>query len=312
MPKLSDEKYQAIVEDYLSGMTQKSVGEKHGVKDEAVGKIVRRLGHQTRSYTGERTNAKRKWEWNYSYFYGNSPEVAYWGGFLMADGSINVNGKMQTMIIVVGQKDLQHLYCLMDSIGLSRDALYTRKEGHVGFNIQHPFLEDSLKRWGVVPRKTYNFREPDVPDELLPHFLRGWCDGDGMVYSYGTGARVCIAGSPPSLEWYKGKLQQLGYAGTITVQKTRSPYGKLLYAGGANNVERMRKLLLVDESFKLERRWNITYNNKHNYIYRNCEVCGNEFGVTKLRAENEPTNGRFCSKDCFHEHQRELQTLISN
>ena len=304
MPKLSNEKCQKIIEDYLSGMTQKEVGIKNEVTDETVGKIARRFGHETRSYTGERTNSLRKWNWDFDFFYRDTPQTAYWAGFLMADGNIQVNGNMQKVIIFVAGKDLNHIYSFMDDIGLSRDALYRRKEGYVGFHLQHPSLQDSLLRWGVVPRKTYDYSEPTVSTDVLPHYLRGWCDGDGMVYSYGTGSRFCIAGNPSGLYWYKSALQFLGYDGTISIQDQQSSdFAKLLYVGGANNVAKIRDMLLVDESFKLERRWNVTYNSKFNYIYRNCEVCDKEFGVKKYRAEREPNNGRFCSRNCFNLYQ---------
>ena len=56
-----------------------------------------------------------------------------------------------------------------------------------------PLMASDLKGWGVVPRKTYIGVFPDdIPDELLPHFVRGLWDGDGCIGS-GKNARLGFA-----------------------------------------------------------------------------------------------------------------------
>ena len=41
MPRLKKERYEKIIDDYLSGMTQREVGEVNGVGRDAVGNILR-------------------------------------------------------------------------------------------------------------------------------------------------------------------------------------------------------------------------------------------------------------------------------
>jgi hypothetical protein len=305
MPKLFEYQYEQIISDYLSGMKQKDVAEKNGITRCAVGEIVRARGYSTRSYTGERISNK-KWEWNTKFFYGRTPLIAYWAGFLMADGSLITNGGHSTLVVVLHGKDKEHVGAFCDVVEISRDAIYKRKnKDHYGIHLNYYGLPEQLKPWGIIPRKTYNFIEPEVDKELLPHYLRGWVDGDGSVYSFGDGARFTVSGNKYALIWFSEKLKELGYDGIIGLNPLHgSKEYSLLYIGGQNQVNVIRKLLLVDESFKLERRWNVYYKTKHITFTHYCKFCGKPFEVTRHRHEQEPQNGKFCNKICYDNNQR--------
>jgi hypothetical protein len=306
MPKLFEYQYEQIISDYLSGMTQKAVALKNGVCRGAVGEIVKARGINTRSYTGERTfTSNRKWIWDYSFFEKRNPTVAYWAGFMMADGSLNTNGRASTLIFVLQEKDREHVFKFCKDISVSTDAIYERKDKSVGINLSYSHFTEQLKPWGIVHRKTYNFIEPEVNTEFLPHYLRGWVDGDGSVYSFGDGARFTVSGNTQSLQWFEEKLKELGYDGSIRIKSIpASTVSSLLYIGGQNQVNVIRKLLLVDESFKLERRWNVYYKTKHITFTHYCKFCGKPFEVTRHRHEQEPQNGKFCNKICYDNNQR--------
>lgn len=258
MPALSDDVYAKIIDDYLSGMTQKQVGIKNGIGRDAVGNILRRFEIPIREYTGDRISNQR-WIWDFDFFTRFNPITAYWAGFLIADG--NINDKGNVMALVIQAKDLNHLEYFCDHIGIDRSAIFTdSKYRAYGVHLHNKNLGDQLKFWGIAPRKSKNFSVPSYfPQYLLPHFLRGWIDGDGNVYRYGRSARIRVAsGNKESLQWFAGCLQSLGYDGYIGIQDVHSekyPGNYMLYIGGANQVARVCDLLLVDEHFCMRRKW---------------------------------------------------------
>lgn len=307
MPKLKKEHYQQVIEDYLSGMTQKEVGIKNGIGRCAVGEIIRARGLETRSYTGERVSNK-KWFWDKGYFKNRTPEVAYWAGFMMADGSLNVAGKNSyVLVFALQQGDVEHLNKFRVSVGLPEEYEFyeQRDEDHLSYRVHLSGinLADDLLYWGIVLRKTYNFVEPLVSDELLPHYLRGWADGDGQIYATGSGARFTVSGNTQSLEWYAKALKRLGYSGNVQFQRRNVVYS-VLYVGGINQVSEVIGLLCpTGNELRMERKWNVNYETKYNLIDTICENCGKSFGVKKYRHEH-PTFGRFCSEKCHHEDQK--------
>ena len=258
----------------------------------------------------------RKWNWNFDYFDGDDKLVAYWAGFIMADGNITqISTNSYCLAIAIDKNDIEHLYTFCDDIGVSRDAIFIQTSkpkqyggriisggSYPGIHLHHTGLKDKLYRWGVVPRKSYNFVAPRVSDDLLPHYLRGWADGDGQIYRYGRGSRFTVSGNPVALEWYGEALKRLGYLGNYSFQD-RLETTSILYIGGKHQVAEVCDLLLVDSEFCLDRKWDNVYEDKRNLISKNCEWCGKEFGVSKFRSEH-PTNGRFCSRKCFNENQK--------
>lgn len=260
MPVLSDEQYEKIIADYLSGMTQKKAGQENGVGRDAVGKILKRFGIDTREYTGSRLS-NQQWIWDFDFFDRRTSLSSYWAGFLMADG--NINDKGNVMALVIQGKDLQHLYDFCDHIELDKDAIFKdSKYNAYGIHLHNKNLGDQLEAWGIVPRKSKNFHEPEIlydSPHLICNFLRGWIDGDGNVYRYGRGARVRVSsGNYESLEWFTRALRHIGYDGYSSISEVNSdkyPGNYVLYIGGALQVDKVCKVLQVDDRFCMRRKW---------------------------------------------------------
>jgi len=247
----------------------------------------------------------KKRQWNYRFFTGRSDIVAYWAGFMMADGNICKYRKSSySLAVFIHKDDIDHMKQFAEDIGLGRDGIYIRKDGCGGVRVSDIHLGDDLRVWGIVPRKTYNFVEPQISDALIPHYLRGWADGDGHIYIGGNGARFTVSGNPDAIRWYANALIKLGFDGDIGFQD-RSETISILYIGGKRRVRKILDLLLVDGNFKLERKWNKSYNAPNPTIYSHkCEQCGKNFMVSKYRHEQEINFGRFCSRKCLGMSQR--------
>ena len=130
----------------------------------------------------------------------DTPEKAYWLGFITADGCIGENAAGQPADLRIGLAvcDDGHLRKLCIALGSNRPVLYYDDGAVVTFGSRH--LADSLGRLGVVPRKSLNETPWDGPPDLMPHYWRGLFDGDGTIFvSKGSwcvgicGGYTCVA-----------------------------------------------------------------------------------------------------------------------
>lgn len=126
---------------------------------------------------------------------------AYVFGFLMADGCINK--KMTNAVARLAVKDLPVLEFikreLKSNVEIYHDKARISKQtgnmvqAQVVLCLNSTVLVKRLMELGMKPRKTYNDGPfPDVPDEAIPHFVRGYLDGDGTININKNG--VCCVG----------------------------------------------------------------------------------------------------------------------
>lgn len=137
------------------------------------------------------TMINRKHNLNTDYFNNiNSQEKAYWLGFLWADGNISKTSSRSSgpNRLRISQKwsERQHLEQFKTAIGADYEIkpIY-HDSGHTvaQLDINCRPLCESLQNLGYDV-KTKRTHIPDIPDELLPHFIRGYFDGDGGLSLY--------------------------------------------------------------------------------------------------------------------------------
>ena len=56
------------------------------------------------------------------------------------------------------------------------------QKGLYGFRFTRERMTESLKRLGVLPKKSLTVDFPDIPDLFIVDFIRGVFDGDGSVF----------------------------------------------------------------------------------------------------------------------------------
>lgn len=127
----------------------------------------------------------------------NTPNKAYWLGFLYADGCILVRerNKKKSYILELSlcEDDVLHLEKLKMSLKSNTPIKYkTIKDKYKAcrINICNKKICTDLINLGCTPRKSLTLTFPNenqVPKELIPHFIRGYLDGDGCVYNNGEG-----------------------------------------------------------------------------------------------------------------------------
>ena len=132
----------------------------------------------------------RKYVCNSNYFSTiDSEEKAYWLGFIYADGYLSkTNYRSNILGISLSVVDKGHLEKFRQAIGFTGNILtyrscsgYSSKTEYARITIRDQQLCDDLEAKGVYYHKTQILRFPDdniVPEAFIPHFIRGYFDGE--------------------------------------------------------------------------------------------------------------------------------------
>lgn len=142
-----------------------------------------------------RPGKKNQYSFNEHYFDTiNDEHKAYWLGFLMADGYVlsarhRTPNESQSFGFSISMRDRELFdYFKRDIKANNPVNVYNRYEGsfkngrptgRILLTSQH--CVNMLKSHGVVENKTLIAKMPELPDELIPHFIRGYSDGDGSI-----------------------------------------------------------------------------------------------------------------------------------
>ena len=198
---------------------------------------------------------------------------AYLLGFYAADG--NINEKRKTLRIHLQKQDSELVYLFKDFI--SPDARTFSVQEHettgrngnkitahesFGVDITSSELCNSLVELNIGYNKSYSdLHIPIMPEELIPHFIRGYFDGDG-----------CITGW---LAIEKGKSDRVRYSFDIC-GKTKSLLNEFIEFFNKYNIKVNLNYLKRDDMYRLkttskkeiEKIFHLLYDNSHFYLSR--------------------------------------------
>lgn len=181
-----------LIKTYSSGMSILKISKRFGIPYKYVSNLInslgirKPLGHGARKYTS-----------NENYFSKiDSPEKAYWLGFIYADGCVT---KQNSLSIILHKKDTEHLMKLKDSLNATnpieeRVEKIKNKNGEIvrlqecsKLRISSTKITKDLINAGCFRNKSKILKYPNpdiIPKELEAHFIAGYFDGDGCVYIY--------------------------------------------------------------------------------------------------------------------------------
>lgn len=128
-------------------------------------------------------NLKRKYQVNQEYFKNlDSSEKAYVLGFLHADGNVCENYVKFGQVII--NKDI------VEKVNIALNSNYPIRElqpknGNLFYEVSFHSVTmcKDLEKLGIVPNKSLILEFPTfISDLLMPHFIRGYFDGDGCIW----------------------------------------------------------------------------------------------------------------------------------
>jgi hypothetical protein len=125
---------------------------------------------------------------NVEFFKKPSPELAYILGLWASDGCIYKN----TLQIHMNDKDV--IYWIAQTIGFNKPIKEIERTGgfyektdkvtSIGYFLRFHSKEvrEIFESYGITAKKSKTIQFPNLPEELIPHFIRGVFDGDGGIY----------------------------------------------------------------------------------------------------------------------------------
>ena len=186
---LSQQEIDNIVEMYQNNVSLREIERRTSHGRPAITKMLETLSVKTTSGNHYRYNF-----FNFDFFEKIDNELsAYWLGFMYADGCVEKQNKYgeQTFKIAIHEKDRE----LLENFKIDINSTYPIREDHsrgkehvqVIQQLRSQKTVDDLKRLGCVENKSLILKFPSieqVPLEFLPHFIRGYFDGDGSISKY--------------------------------------------------------------------------------------------------------------------------------
>lgn len=175
----------AIIYDYtVNKIGLKPLGKKY---KHFSGEIKKRL-IEWGIYIRNTSEAIQTYEFDKSFFKKiDTEEKAYWLGFIVGDGNLYLNEKLSKSVfqVCLGKQDEGHLWKLKNSLK-SEHKFYNDKT-NIRFMINSKELAADLQNLGVTPKKSLTTKFPTtdiVPEHLMRHFIRGYFDADGSIFTY--------------------------------------------------------------------------------------------------------------------------------
>lgn len=178
--KRKDVKAKDVAMKFSNGLSILEVADKFNCSDSTIWRRLKKVGIEV--------PYRRKYYFNESIFKNcNSPEKAYWIGFLMADGSIDSEFGRHRLSLTLQARDINHLEKFKSFLGYGKNL--EKKVVNLGYRnyILYRLQVDSrrmmrdLLQYGIVPRKTGKEQIKNIPLKYIKDFIRGYFDGDGCI-----------------------------------------------------------------------------------------------------------------------------------
>ena len=201
----------------------------------------------------------------------DNEDKAYWLGFITADGCIKNNNSLN---IFLKDTDINILKRFLVSIEATNKIINEKRFVNnkfikaVGIRLFDVKICNDLKKYGVVPRKTFIAKfNPDnhIPPQYINAYIRGLFDGDGWVSDFSNGHEIGFCGTynicNNICEIFNKQLNV-----KCKVTKIKSIYR--IRISNKNGIQTIAKYM---------------YNNAHNYLQRKYDI------INKIAVLDETT-----------------------
>ena len=187
MKKFSEEIINEILQKYDNGQSITSLNkEYHTTKVRDLLIENNRQVPESRKGIGGR---KRQCTLNENYFQElDSKDKAYFLGFIYADGFIakpshgqNILGLTLAEIEPI-DKFKKYIQTNKKVGYYKKTSSYSNKSYEYKLALNSDKLVSDIEKLGVIERKTLTLTFPNIREDLIPHFIRGYFDGDGSVF----------------------------------------------------------------------------------------------------------------------------------
>lgn len=248
-------KEQAILDLYAAGHSTRDIGTLLGHGKSTINAVIEANGGMLR-HPPECGNP--------GYFAPvDTPEKAYWLGFISADGCIVTTARHPEgshLAVQLAELDIEHLSKLKGALGATgsvrlgtQGAIGRRKARRFGtLDVYSRELTDSLVALGITPRKSTTMEPWDGPADLMPHYWRGMVDGDGSLARKSEGLwTMFLCGSEACVRAFKAWAHEVCGTNAEPYFKTGCWYVSI---SGRHQVPALVSALYRDAPVSLDRK----------------------------------------------------------
>lgn len=248
-----------IISDYLNGLTNKELSIKYKKHRTSIQRLLKKNGIELRL----QSKTSRKYTIDENYFkHIDTQFKAYYLGLVFADGSLSRN----CIDITLNEKDKQILEdiskIIYGTIVLSdRKEKIFKREGKIyiakaqkRFLITSKTIVEHLKKYGLTENKTFTIRMPQLNEELIRHFIRGYLDGDGCIFvdKNNSNHYVSITSNNLFCNDIKNVINKLNITSKVKLRKNKI---FAFYIYGKKQILTFLKWIYDDSSIKLNRKY---------------------------------------------------------
>ena len=187
-----------LKELYKAGNSQIKIANIFNVSEDTIRKWMKENNISIRN---------RKYKIDEKYFLNlDTPEKAYWIGFLSADGYVtDLRGEIQ---LELQKSDREHLIKFEKAISCNAPIkeIYCGEHKeflHYRFYIRCINMVRTLNYYGITQNKSLNFYPRNIPKELIKYWILGYIDGDGCIFQAKNRIKISFTGTEKTLNFIK-------------------------------------------------------------------------------------------------------------
>lgn len=242
---------------YEAGHSTRAIGQMLGHSKSTINAVVTGNGGEMRQRPGcERPDYFEQVD---------TPEKAYWLGFIAADGCVITTSSYPEgshLAVQLAIRDRTHLLKLKEATGAlgavhdemragSRGGRW-RSGGSSTLYVYSRRLTKSLLVLGITPRKSATVEPWDGPADLMPHYWRGLIDGDGSLARKGPGLwTVFLCGSEACVRGFAAWAAEICGTKAVPYFNTGCWYVSI---SGRFQVPKLVRALYGDATVSLDRK----------------------------------------------------------
>lgn len=172
------------ISEYINGALLSELALKYNVSEATIANWLKEE-NVDRRHRGPKSKIN-----NENYFDNIDTEAkAYYLGWIMADGNVSVINNQYSLKLHISIKDKHLIDNFLKEIESSNKTRYNPNNGNGSYyvSLTSVHMVKKLFEYGITPNKSGKEVIPNIPEELVPHFIRGYFDGDGLAGTYQTG-----------------------------------------------------------------------------------------------------------------------------
>lgn len=256
---IRDDQYATIYDMYYNKKLKiEEIGRAFGVSRSAVINFLRRKSHIIR-----KRKDYHKYPLDESFFEVIDTEAkAYFLGLLFADG--NVNRKTSLVSITLQELDKDILERFKFHLKYECPLSFTQSKKDTQQNRWTLYtcsskIKNDLIKLGCIPNKSLILNPPNyLPENLIHHFIRGYFDGDGCIYSQkgcATNSSIAIVSTFNVCQWINENISVGAGVGIKNIDDHLNGITKIYRIGGSKQVIKVFDYLYKDATIFLKRKF---------------------------------------------------------